>query len=111
MVKELFSSSFSILWYLSIRNSCPVYNESSAYGISHHGENRKNEITKKRHKTRVTRIWVLLDLNDFSRSNSPDRKTTENDSILSRKLSQFEIDTAAFQFLPDRRDIPSSGAW
>jgi hypothetical protein len=78
------------------RDSCPVCNESSAYGVSHHWENRKNEITAKRHKTRVTPMLVLLDLNDFSRSNSPDRKATENDSILSRKSSYFEINTTVF---------------
>ena len=41
-------------------------------------------------------MLVLLDLNDFNRSNSPDRKATENDSILSQKLSYFEINTAVF---------------
>ena len=41
-------------------------------------------------------MLVLLDLNDFSRCNLPDLKATENDSILSRKLSYFEIDTAVF---------------
>jgi len=45
---------------------------------------------------------ALLDLNDFSRSNSPDPKATENDSILSPKLSYFEMNTAVFQFLPDQ---------
>jgi hypothetical protein len=32
-------------------------------------------------------MLYLLDLNDFNRGNSPDLKATENDSILSRKLS------------------------
>ena len=41
-------------------------------------------------------MLVLFDLNDFSRSNSLDQKATENDSIVSRKLFYFEINTTVF---------------
>jgi len=40
-------------------------------------------------------MLVLFDLNDFNRSNSLDRKATENGSILSRKLFYFEIKTTS----------------
>lgn len=60
IARELFCSSFSIVRYVWIRDSCPVRKKSSPYKRSHHWEDKTNETASERHRTRVVRKWHLL---------------------------------------------------
>jgi hypothetical protein len=66
--ERTFLQFFSILWYLSIRDSRPVGNDSLPYEISHHREDKKMKLLRKhtKHETYACCISVAYAHNPFS---------------------------------------------